>query len=139
MCLEVGLFGFLLIGILCVSWVCGTFSLIKLGKFSIITFQTGFLSLALPLLLLVSLLYGYYYVSCPAFPLTSLFILSEPLFLFLLFLGVFFYLVLQLADPILCFIKSVFHSFYCVLQYRNYIFISSWPLLIVSISFFMLI
>ena len=56
MCLAVGLFGFLLIGTLCVSWIWVSFSLIKLGKFSIITFQTGFLSFALLLLLL----YSYY-------------------------------------------------------------------------------
>ena len=42
MCLEVGLFGFLLIGTLCVSWIFVTFSLIKLGKFSIITFSNRF-------------------------------------------------------------------------------------------------
>ena len=39
---EVGLFGFLLIGTVCVSWVCVTFSLIQLGKFSIITFSSTF-------------------------------------------------------------------------------------------------
>ena len=33
MCLEVCLFGFLLIGTLCVSWICVTFSFIKLGEF----------------------------------------------------------------------------------------------------------
>ena len=72
MCLAVGLFGFLLLGTLCVSWICVTFSLIKLGKFPSLLFQTGFLSLVL-LFLLVSLLYRYYYVSCcPAFPLIPL-------------------------------------------------------------------
>ena len=35
---EVGLFGILLIEILCASSTCMTFSLIKLGKFSVITF-----------------------------------------------------------------------------------------------------
>ena len=73
MCLVVGLFGFLLLGTLCDSYVCVTFSLIKLGSFPSLLFQTGFLSLALILLLLVSLLYRYYYVSCcPAFPLIPL-------------------------------------------------------------------
>ncbi|KAF6099747.1 hypothetical protein HJG60_011485 [Phyllostomus discolor] len=42
MCLEVGLFGFLLIGTLCVSWISVTLSLIKLGKYSIITFSSRF-------------------------------------------------------------------------------------------------
>ena len=72
MCLAVGLFVFLLIGTLCDSWICVTFSLIKLGKFSIITFSSRFSIVAL-LLLLVFLLYGYCYVSCcPAFPLIPL-------------------------------------------------------------------
>ena len=47
-------------------------------------------------------------------------------FLLLLFLGVFFYFVLQLADPILCFIEPVFESFYCV-NSEIVPFISSWP------------
>ena len=119
MCLAVVLFGFLLLGTLCVSWIWVTFSLLRLGKFSILLFHTCFLSLGLILLLLVSVLYGYCYVSCfPAFPLVPLHS-SQPLFLFLLFLGRFFYFVLQLADPIFCFRKSAFHSFYCVLQFRN--------------------
>ena len=41
-CLEVDLFGFLLIGTVCVSWICVTFSLIRLGKFSIVTFSNRF-------------------------------------------------------------------------------------------------
>ncbi|KAF6094921.1 hypothetical protein HJG60_011985 [Phyllostomus discolor] len=41
-CLEVALFRFLLFGTFCVSWICVTFSLIKLGKFSIITFSNRF-------------------------------------------------------------------------------------------------
>ena len=57
---------------LCFLDFCDLF-LITLGKFSIITFETGFLSVALLLLLLVSLLYGYYYVSCcPVVPLKPL-------------------------------------------------------------------
>ena len=42
MCLAVGLFGFLLIVILCASWTYVTFSVIKLGKYSIITFSNRF-------------------------------------------------------------------------------------------------
>ncbi|KAF6099764.1 hypothetical protein HJG60_011502 [Phyllostomus discolor] len=42
MCLGVGPFGFLLIGTLCASSTCVTFSLIKLRKFSIIIFETDF-------------------------------------------------------------------------------------------------
>uniref|UniRef100_K9IHF4 Uncharacterized protein n=1 Tax=Desmodus rotundus TaxID=9430 RepID=K9IHF4_DESRO len=42
MFLEVGLLGFLFIETLCASWVCVTFSLIKLGKFSVITFSNRF-------------------------------------------------------------------------------------------------
>ena len=42
MCLEVGLFGFLLIGMRSVSWIFVPFSLIKLGKFSIIIFSNRF-------------------------------------------------------------------------------------------------
>ena len=97
MCLAVGLFRFLLLGTLCFLDLCD-FSLIKLGKFSIITFSNRFSIPCSSSSPLVSLLYRYYYVSCcPEFPLT-LFILSEPLFLFLLILGVFFffYFVLQL-------------------------------------------
>ena len=39
LCLAVGLFGFLLFGTLYVSWIWVTFSLIRSGKFSIITFS----------------------------------------------------------------------------------------------------
>ena len=42
MCLSVGLFGFVLLGTLFVSWIWVTFSLIRLGKFSIITFSNRF-------------------------------------------------------------------------------------------------
>ena len=41
-CLEIDLFGFLLMGTLCVSWICVTCPLIKLRKFSIITFSNRF-------------------------------------------------------------------------------------------------
>ena len=115
MCLAVGLFGFLLFGTLCVSWTWVTFSLLRLGKFSIITFSNRFSIPCSSSSPLVFLLYGYCYVSCfTAFPLLPLhsFLASFP---FLALSGCFFlYFVLQLADPILCFIKSAFHSFYCV-------------------------
>ena len=138
MYLGVGLFGFLLIVTLCASWTCVTFSVIQMGKFSIITFQTGFLSLAHLLLLLISLLYGYYYVLCcsrvPSTPLHSFWVF----FPFLALSGSFFYFVLQLTHSIFCFITSGFPSIYSVVQFRNAFFILSWFLLIVCMSFFML-
>ena len=42
MCFAVGLFGFLLFRTLCVSWICVTFSPLRLGKFSITTFSNSF-------------------------------------------------------------------------------------------------
>ena len=41
-CLGVTLYGFILIGTLCTSWACMTFSLIKLRKFSVIIFSNRF-------------------------------------------------------------------------------------------------
>ena len=104
---------------LCASWISVTFSLIKLGKFSIISFQTGFHSF----LLLFSFWY-HYHMNIITFHVVlhslnpSLYFLSL-FFLFLMFLGIFFYLALQLVDMILYFIQPAFDSFYCVLQLRN--------------------
>ena len=42
MCLGVGLFGFILVGILCASWTCVSISFTKLGKFSVIIFSNRF-------------------------------------------------------------------------------------------------
>ena len=140
MCLGVGLFGFLLIEILCASWICLTFSLIKLEKFSIITF---FRQVFYPLLFFLSFWYPYY-VDIIMFHVVlqlpyHLFIISEPLFLFFLFLGAFFSalssgsLIQYSASSSLILIPStVFFSSEIVF------FISSWPLLILSISFFIL-
>ena len=53
-CLGVGLFGFILFGILCLSWTCMSISLTKLRKFFPIGFQ--FLAFSLHLLVHFSLL-----------------------------------------------------------------------------------
>ncbi|KAF6125242.1 hypothetical protein HJG60_009762 [Phyllostomus discolor] len=120
MCFEVGLLGFLLIGTLCVSWICVTFSLIKLGKFSFITCSTRFsipCSSSSPSGVPIIWILLRFILSCislnPSLCFLSLF------FLFLFFLGVLFYFVLQFDYPIFCFINLAFHSFYCVLQFRN--------------------
>ena len=80
-----------LLGTLCVSWIWVTFSLIRLGKFSITSL---FPQDIYPLLFFFSFWYSYYtdivmFHVVLHFP-YCLFILFEPLFLFLLFLGVFF-------------------------------------------------
>ena len=102
MCLGVGLFGFILTGTLCASWTCVTFSPIKLGKFSMISFSNRFSILCssssgIPIIQILL----HFILSCSSFN-PSLFFLSL-FFLFLFFLGVFFYHVLQLTDSILCF------------------------------------
>ena len=65
-----------------------------------------------------------------------LFILSEPLFPFLLILGVFFYLGLLVTGPVLCFMETAFDSFYCVLWVRNNIL--HFLLALVDIFYFLL-
>ena len=42
MCLDMGLFGFILFGILCASWTSVSFSFTRLEKFSIIIFSNRF-------------------------------------------------------------------------------------------------
>ncbi|KAF6109605.1 hypothetical protein HJG60_010858 [Phyllostomus discolor] len=119
MYLEVGLFQFLLIGTVCVSWVCVTFSLIKLGMFSVITFSNRFsipFCSSSPSGISIIWILLCFILSCISLNPFSFFL---SLFFFLLFLGVFFYFVIQLADPIFCFIDPAFDSFYCVLQFRN--------------------
>ena len=124
---------------LCDLWICVTFSFIKLGKFSIVPFSNRFLSLALLLLLLVSLLYGYYYISCFTTVPFTLLHLSESLFLFLSF-WVFFS---TLSSSLL--IQSSASSNLLLIPYTVFfnseiVFcISSWLLLVVSMSFFMLL
>ena len=73
MCLGVDLFGFMLIWTLCASWTCEAFLLSRVGKFSIIIFETGFLSLVPFLLFLILLWFECCCVSCcPAVPLSYL-------------------------------------------------------------------
>ena len=55
-CLGVGLYGFILFGILCVSYTCITVSFFMFGKFSAIISSNTFLISSLSLLLLESLL-----------------------------------------------------------------------------------
>ena len=96
MCLRVGLFGFLFIGTLCASWICVTFSLIKLGKFSNIPFSNRLYipcssSLSgIPVIWVVL----HFVFSYSSFNLSSFFLSFFP------FLA-FFYLTLQLTDSIL--------------------------------------
>ena len=119
MCLGVGLFGFLLIGTLCHSWICVTFSLIRLGKFSIITFSNRFsipCSSSSPSGIPIMWILLRFMLSCTSLNPSSFFL---SLFLFLALSRCLFYFVLQCPDPILCLIKSAFDSFYCVLQFRN--------------------
>ncbi|KAF6094897.1 hypothetical protein HJG60_011965 [Phyllostomus discolor] len=139
MCLEVGLFGFLLIGTLCVSWICVTFCLIKLGKFSIITCSTRFsipCSSSSPSGIPIIRILLRFILSCISLNPSSFFL--SP-FSFSCSFWVFSStlssssLIRSSASSILLFIPStVFFSSEIVF------FISSWLLLRVSISFFML-
>ena len=128
-CLEVGLFGFLLIGTLCVSWTCVTFSLITLVKFSIITFSNK-LSIpcsssspsGIPIIWI-------YYISCfLAAPLSYL----HSFWVFLCTLSSTSLIRISASSSLLLIPSTEFFSSEIVF------FISSWPLLIVSVSFFML-
>ncbi|KAF6086349.1 hypothetical protein HJG60_008514 [Phyllostomus discolor] len=140
MCLGVGLCGFLLIGTLCVSWICVTCSLIKLGKFSFISFSTRFsipCSSSSPSGIPVVRILLCFILSCISLN-PSLFFLS--LFSFSCSFWMLFSalssssLIRSSASLILLFIPStVFFSLEIVF------FISSSPLLRVSISFFMFI
>ena len=103
MCLAVGLFGFLFIQTLCASWICVTFFLINIGKFSIITFSNRFpipCSSSSSDIPVIWILFRFMFSSSSLN--SSSFFLS---LFFLCSLRVFFpYVVLQLADSILSFI-----------------------------------
>ena len=104
MYLAVGLFGFLLIRTLYASWSCVKFSLMKLGKFSIITFSNRFsipCSSSSPCGIPIKWILLRFMLSC-----SSLIFLSFSVFFpFLVLSGSFFsHLVFLLTDLILCFI-----------------------------------
>ena len=86
-----GLFLFLLIGTLCPSWTCMNFSLIKLRKFSIITFSNRFYipcSSSCPSGIPIIWILLFFMLPWTSFNSFSFFL--SLFFLFLLFLGVFF-------------------------------------------------
>ena len=109
------------------------FSLIKLGKFAIITFSNWFsipCSFSYPSDISIIHILLHLMLSCSSL---HLFSLSESFFFFLLFLGVLFYLVIQFTDLIPCFVKPA--SFQCVFQFRNAIL---HYLLALVVSFYLL-
>ncbi|KAF6084316.1 hypothetical protein HJG60_008592 [Phyllostomus discolor] len=132
--------GFLLIGTPCVSWICVTFFLIKLGKFSLITFSnrfsipcSSFSPSGIPIIQILLC----FILSCISLSPSSLFL---SFFSFSWSFSVFFptlsssSLIRSSASSILLLVPStVFFSSEILF------FISSWPLLIVSILFFILI
>ena len=138
MCLEVGLFGFLLLGTLCDSWICLTFSLIKLGKFSIITFSNTFYipwsssPTGIPCIMILLC----FMLSCISLNPSSFFL---NLFSFSYSFWVFFSTLSSSLPIQFSASSSLLLILSTVSSVQKLYFSFSWPLLIVSISFFMLI
>ena len=140
MCLAVGLFGFLLLGTLCVSWICVTFvCLIKLGKFSIITFSKKFsiTCCSSPSGIPIIWILLCFVLSCitlnPSSFFLSFFSFSCSFWVPFSTLSSSSLNQSSASSSLVLIPSTVFFSSEIVF------FISSWPLLIVSISFFMLI